>query len=435
MKFQQQFQQKQQQQQSQRLAMTQELQQSIQILQYNTEELWRFVAEKSLENPLLEVQEESNVAALASSAPAGDSQTYLSQIPDQHGSLFESLIEQIHLNYRDTELRRLVLYLVEFVDLNGYLTTTLEEAQVQTGATPIQMLDALTLLQQLDPAGVGARSLQESLMLQTERDQQAPALAYIILEEDFEPFVQRKWPEIAKKYQIDLPQVQLIFDYVRSLSPAPGAAFGAPEGLYIVPDLTLLDTPEGWQLRSNRRSMPNVKLQSRYFEKMSKTNDPEVQKYLKEKKQEFDWITKTIEQRGDTIMRVGQAILERQPNFFAETTRPLKPMQLKEIAEELGLHESTISRAVNGKYLETPFGVYELRSFFTHASGGEDLSVDTTRQALQQLIDAENKQKPLSDQKIVELLAAKGIDLSRRTVAKYRDQLHIPSSSKRKRFE
>ena len=181
MKFQQNFSQKQQ--QTQKLAMTQHLQQSIQVLQYNSEELLAFVENQALENPLIEVVEPEWQSDYQKIRSANDNEetNYLNQIPDTSVSLFESLIEQIHLNYRQTFLRQLVLYLVEYIDLNGFLTIDLKEAQEQTNATSIEILDALTLVQQLEPAGVGARSLQECLMLQTERDDFAPELAYIVL--------------------------------------------------------------------------------------------------------------------------------------------------------------------------------------------------------------------------------------------------------------
>lgn len=195
MKFEQRM--SQQQKQVQKLAMTQQLQQSIQILQFNTEELAAFVEAKALENPLIDLQVDTQYTTdfpitSRSYTNQDEENNYMNQIPDYHLSLFESLIDQIHLNYRDTYLRTLVLFLVEYIDVNGYLTISLEEAAEKTEASAIQMLDALTLLQQLDPAGVGARNLQECLMLQTERDDTAPNLAYILLEEEFDALVSRK---------------------------------------------------------------------------------------------------------------------------------------------------------------------------------------------------------------------------------------------------
>ncbi|MDN6154033.1 MAG: RNA polymerase factor sigma-54 [Tetragenococcus halophilus] len=436
MKFEQQFSQKQT--QTQKLAMTQKLQQSIQILQYNTEDLIDYIDNKALENPLLEVMEPSYSSNYSKPRKSsGEEMNYLSQIPDNSISLFEHLIDQVHLNYRDTYLRQLVLYLVEYIDLNGFLKISLKEAAEKTGGSAIQLLDALTLIQQLDPAGVGARNLQECLMLQTERDNAAPHLAYVVLEEMFEELVDRKWEKIAKNFDISLSDVQEIFDYIQNLTPTPGAIYGATEGLFIIPDLTVKIDDQELKVLSNRKSIPEIKFQQNYFERMEKSQDPEVLKYLKDKQQDYEWLKKTVQQRGDTIYRVGKAIVSHQKDFFLDKDRPLKPLTLKDISEELEIHESTVSRAVNGKYLETVFGVFELKSFFSKKIGenSNESSANDAKHLLQQLVEQEDKAKPLSDQKLTELMKDKGIAISRRTVAKYRDALNIAGSSKRKRYD
>ncbi|MDN6144345.1 MAG: RNA polymerase factor sigma-54, partial [Tetragenococcus halophilus] len=423
---------------TQKLAMTQKLQQSIQILQYNTEDLIDYIDNKALENPLLEVMEPSYSSNYSKPRKSsGEEMNYLSQIPDNSISLFEHLIDQVHLNYRDTYLRQLVLYLVEYIDLNGFLKISLKEAAEKTGGSAIQLLDALTLIQQLDPAGVGARNLQECLMLQTERDNSAPHLAYVVLEEMFKELVDRKWEKIAKNFDISLSDVQEIFDYIQNLTPTPGAIYGATEGLFIIPDLTVKIDDQELKVLSNRKSVPEIKFQQNYFERMEKSQDPEVLKYLKDKQQDYEWLKKTVQQRGDTIYRVGKAIVSHQKDFFLDKDRPLKPLTLKDISEELEIHESTVSRAVNGKYLETVFGVFELKSFFSKKIGenSNESSANDAKHLLQQLVEQEDKAKPLSDQKLTELMKDKGIAISRRTVAKYRDALNIAGSSKRKRYD
>lgn len=434
----------QQQKQIQKMAMTQQLQQSIQMLQYNTDDLRAFLESKALENPLIDVKVESDYAdspirSSSKSSYDGQETSYINQIPDKGMSLFESLLAQIHLNYRDTYLRQLIIFFTEYVDVNGYLTITLEEAIRQTGAEYIQMLDALTLLQQLDPAGVGARDLQECLLLQIERDNEAPPLAYVVIEEEFENFANRKWKEVANRYSVDLQTIQEIHDYIQTLSPFPGAAFGESTDHYINPDLLVNVKDESIEVLSTRSGAPIIEFQQSYFDKMAETGDREVKQYIKEKKAEFDWIKRSVTQRGDTILRVGTEIVTRQAPFFFDTERPLKPMTLKEIAEELEIHESTVSRAVNGKYLQTKFGVFELRSFFTTGlsqnSEGEDVSAADVQTRIKQLVENENKAKPLSDQKIVDILTAEDVEISRRTVAKYRDLLGIVASSKRKRYD
>ncbi|MPM96832.1 RNA polymerase sigma-54 factor [bioreactor metagenome] len=195
------------------------------------------------------------------------------------------------------------------------------------------------------------------------------------------------------------------------------------------------------QVVSNRASQPNIRFQETYFKQMNQKADKETATYLKERKQEFDWLKKTMMQRGDTILKVAQVIVSRQKEFFTDVNRPIKPLTLKEVASEINVHESTVSRAVHGKYLETTFGIFELKKFFTtriannNTTGSEDLSTEMAKKKLQELVDLEDKAKPLSDQKLVELLKKEEVVISRRTVAKYRDLLGIPSSSKRKRYD
>lgn len=430
------FQQKlhQQQKQVQKLVMTQQLQQSIQILQYNADGLQHFLQQKSLENPLLTVHQVHGQANLGGSQRRVDN--FMNAIPDTTQALFEYLLEQVHLTMRDTPLRDLVLFLLEYVDLNGYLRISDDNIQQKTGAPKLQILDAVTLLQQLDPPGVGARNLQESLMLQTENDDAAPNLAYIILEDDFMDFVERRWQKLATKYQVKVADIQHILDYVQTLSPRPGAAFNQVQNNFVRPELIVQRQGDRLTLDLAQDSQPRVTFQKRYFNRMLKTNDQEVTDYMKEKKREFDWLQKSVLQRGQTILRVGQEIIERQHDFFFDTKRPLKPLLLRDVAAKLGVHESTISRTVNGKFLQADFGVFELKHFFTNAIGNEQIaSAANVKQQLQNLIDQENKAKPLSDQRLVKLLAEKGITISRRTVAKYRLSLGIQSSSRRKRFD
>ena len=279
-------------------------------------------------------------------------------------------------------------------------------------------------------------------MLQTERDDFAPALAYIVLEECFDELVQRKWKDIAQKFSIELSEVQKIFDYLQTLSPSPGRIFDNSNELYIIPDVkVLVHSNNEVQVVSNRASQPNIRFQETYFKQMNQKADKETATYLKERKQEFDWLKKTMMQRGDTILKVAQVIVSRQKEFFTDVNRPIKPLTLKEVASEINVHESTVSRAVHGKYLETTFGIFELKKFFTtriannNTTGSEDLSTEMAKKKLQELVDLEDKAKPLSDQKLVELLKKEEVVISRRTVAKYRDLLGIPSSSKRKRYD
>ncbi|MGY3766639.1 RNA polymerase factor sigma-54 [Vagococcus vulneris] len=433
----------QQQKQSQKLMMSQQMQQSIKMLQLNTPDLLSFLENKALENPLIEVTAQTDDYSESNAATSynGENkhQEWMNQLPNETGSLFEHVINQIHLNYRDTYLRQLTLYLVEYIDSNGYLTITMEEAMDQSGANYIEMLDALRLLQMLEPAGVGARNLQECLMLQTERDNTAPELAYFILEEFFEELASRKWSIIEKELVIPAYEVQKVFDYIQRLNPFPGAVFGSINDAYIIPDVVVNEIDGDLVIRSTKRGTPSIEFQQTYFNRMIAKGDSEVTSYLNDRKREFEWIKKGVVYRGDTILRIAQTIVKYQTQFFTDQTRPIKPLLMKDIAKELDIHESTVSRSVNGKYMQTAFGTFELKTFFTTRlatkSGDDNISTDTAKQRVQAVVEQEDKTKPLSDQKIVELLKSQDILLSRRTVAKYRDELGIPSSSKRKRYE
>ena len=446
MKFTQNFRQGQAQVQTQKLAMTQQLQQSIKMLQFGTDDLLSFLNDKMLENPLIDVSvSDMDTQYLESSHYSmlqdNDTTDWINQIPENEQSLFHYLIEQIHLNYRDTPLRKISLFLIEFIDTNGYLTISIEEAMAINRVSYIEVLDALTLIQMLEPAGVGARNLQECLMLQTERDDEAPNQAYLVLEEYFDDLANRKWQRIEKKLGLSLKEIQEIFDYIQKLHPNPAAIFSSDEDSLIYPDLVVKVDKETdtITISSTKAGKPEVNFQSNYFERMSRQGDKEVEKYLNEKKAEYEWLKKSLEQRGDTILRVGKEIVKRQSNFFLKDSHPLKPMKLKEIANDLSLHESTVSRAVNGKYLTTEFGVFELRSFFTtgleQKNSSDVIATSDIKETIKELIEDENKAKPLSDQKLVDLLKEKNIDISRRTVAKYREELGIQSSTKRKRFD
>jgi len=293
----------------------------------------------------------------------------------------------------------------------------------------------------LDPPGVGARNLKECLLLQIENDDNAPKNASAIINDDFEAFADRKWEKIAQHLGITLAEIQTVFDYVRTLSPAPGAAYDQSEVGYIIPDLIVSSQGEKIEVKATKYTQPKVEFKQEYYDSLASKNDSEIKDYLAQKQKDYEHLYNDLLQRGQTILRVGQEIISYQADFFLKDTHPLKPLLLRDVAHKLQLHESTISRAVNGKYLQTSFGIFELKHFFSQAvnyqtdASGELVSADAVHKYISELIAKENKQKPLSDQKISDLLKAKQLNVSRRTVAKYREQLKIPSSSKRKRFE
>lgn len=413
--------------QLQKLAMTQQMQQSIRILKASTEELTSMVKDRALDNPFIKVQEHvrSNLNTID-----------FSDLASNPGpSLDEYLLEQVHLTMRDTPIRTLVVYFIENLDDNGYLNLDLDQLHNENKVDSNLIADALTLLHQLDPPGIGARNLQECLFIQADLDKSAPHYATDILHNHFNWLVNRQWNSIISEYGVTKEDATRILKYVQTLSPAPGLGYHHTKNEYIYPDLEVKVNNCIPVVRLTKENLPQISFKKNYYEKMDKANDPTVKKYINQKKQDFEQLLSQIQQRERTILLVGRTIIEHQIEFFSKSNHPLKPLLLRDIAHQLQLHESTISRAVNGKYLKTDFGTFELKSFFTSAANyatDQSLSTDTVQQLIQQLISKEDHSHPLSDQKIVELLEKRNINISRRTVAKYRLQLGILSSSKRK---
>lgn len=406
--------------------------QRIQLLNFNQDELITFLNSKMLDNPFLEIKiPDSKLQSIG----AGQD---MSWIADTKRSLRDYLIEQVLLTYRDTLIREMMFWWINQLDQRGYCLKTLDEAANDTKADKTLLLDALVLLQQLEPAGIAARSLQECLMLQTERDQTAPETAYIILEESFNDLIDRKWKEIAKRYDITLPEIQRVFDYIKKLNPSPGDDFSNPLDYAIRPDLIVQLSGKELTIREAKQNTPILQFDQGYASELKETGNKEVLNYVKDKQKEYKSLQENLQQRQETILRVGTAIIQKQKAFFFGKSHALVSLQLKELAEELDLHESTISRTINGKYIQTDFGTYEFKYFLSRNHQIDDdtsFSTHSVQQHLLKLIENENKQKPLSDQKIVELLKKESFDLSRRTVTKYRKQLNIPASSKRKRYD
>lgn len=357
----------QQQKQIQKLAMTQQMQQSIRILKYGSEDLHNFLSNVELENPFMIVnashsyvtggldhQNEHDIAEFA--------------VEKKAQSLYDYLMDQVKLTMRKTPIRDMVVYFISQLDQNGYLKADLEKLSKEKGIDKVLMLDALTLLQQLDPPGTGARNLQECLILQVQYDSSAPLNAEKILKEDFEDFTNRKWSKIAKKHCISIGDVQKILDYVQTLSPAPGAIYDQSEVGYIEPDLVVEKKPDGsLEVKLTKESNPEIRFKKEYYESLKNSSDKHVLDYLKEKRHEFEKIQEDVLMRGNTLLRLGRLIVERQHDFFTESNRPLKPFLLRDAAQKLQLHESTISRAVSGKYLLYEGKVMELKAFFSRA--------------------------------------------------------------------
>ena len=430
MEFNQQFTQ----QQAQKQTFIPNLVQGMEMLQLNRMELSTYLNSVLLGNPFIEMSINEPLTISAKDVSSSDVSSVIEQTSVYEVSLYEFLQEQIYLLYRDTPLRKLIFWWLEQLDPRGYVTKTLEEAQAETGASAIAVLDGLTLMQQLDPAGIGARTLQECLMLQTERVEFAPELAYVVLEEHYEDLIQKNWQKIADRYETDTEAIANVYHFVQRLSPAPAEVFEARTKAvpYIVPELMVTLEDGALSIRETKYKTPLLTLNTSYFEEMKAVDDPEVKAYVQAKKQEFDQLQASLMKRKETVLKVGTAILAYQHAYFTEDARSLKPLQLKDLAEMCQLNESTISRTVRETFVQTPKGVFELKAFLSRRMQNSEQSRDDVLSTLKALIAKENPAKPYSDQKLVELLAAETIQVSRRAIAKYRQELSIPSSTDRK---
>ena len=482
---------------SQHLALTPQLQQSIRLLQLSTLELHQELEQILSDNPLLErlddaldnsvrlladgalsspssAQAEPVENSAASAAPAegegGDPQDSASgdehasgdtdwsfddvartgKTPDDEDSrpqleahdvtLREHLQEQTRLTVRSLRDRALIELIIDAIDDHGYLEESLEEIHARLPEELEIELDELTialkLLQSFEPAGVGARGASECLALQVRR---LPKVAFVtrrlaltIVEDYLTLFAQRDFNKIKKALGCDDEDLREAQAVIRQCHPHPGAAFASGRSDYVVPDVIVKAAKDGWQVLLNHDVMPRLRVNAMYANALKQTKgDGSLGSQLQEAK----WLIKNMRQRFDTILRVAQAIVERQRNFFSHGAVAMRPLVLREIADTLGLHESTISRVTTQKYMLTPHGMFELKYFFgSHVAtetGGEASST-AIRALIKQLIGAEDPKNPLSDSKIADMLAEQGMVVARRTVAKYREVLKIPPVNLRK---
>lgn len=446
--------------QTQKLSMTPELIQAIQILQYNNQELNEYIDKELLENPILEseyhkesdteididslrdqlIQADENVEAYKQweSHSTSDEYSYENFVAFNY-TLTEFLIEQLHfssLKGQDAEIGR---YIIENIDDNGYLSMSLEDICSVLDVDLDSCERVLNLIHTFEPSGVGARDLNECLIIQLASLGELTDEIEFIISNRLKDLADNKYALISKEVGISLTEVQGIADLIKTLEPKPGRGFDSDNSIkYIIPDIYVEETNGEYVVSANDGSTPSLHISS-YYNSLTEEakSDKELSNYLNNRFNSAMWLMKSIEQRKKTIYNVASAIVQFQNDFFAKGERFLKPLTLKQIAETVGVHESTVSRAINGKYMQCPRGVFELKYFFTGGILNEDgsgVSSNSIKSMIKEFVDTEDDKKPLSDSKISEMLHEKGIDISRRTVAKYRDDIGILPSSKRRRF-
>jgi RNA polymerase sigma-54 factor len=359
------------------------------------------------------------------------------QLEASHCTLREHLMEQMRVTVQEPRDRVLMELIIDALDENGYLEEPLEEIHArlpQEADVELEELQtALTLLQSFDPIGVGARSASECLALQIKRMPGVPLvtrrMAVCIVEKHLAWFAQREFNKLKKALDCDDEDLREAQAVIRQCNPHPGAEFASDVSDYVVPDVIVKKARNGWQVTLNNDVMPRLRVNALYAN-MLKQGKGETA--MGAQLQEAKWLIKNMRQRFDTILRVAQAIVERQKNFFSHGAVAMRPLVLREIADTLGLHESTISRVTTQKYMLTPHGMFELKYFFgSHVAteAGGEASSTAIRALIVQLTGAEDPKNPLSDSKIADMLGEQGMENARRTVSKYREALKIPPVS------
>ena len=433
---------------TQHLTLTPQLQQSIRLLQLSTLELHREIEQILQENPFLEHAEEQPLAPCyhtlyTQHALNGedDPTEWFSNIAD-NVSLREHLLKQLGclpLSQRDRCLGR---WIIESLDETGYLSQPLEELLTQIPSTWRQQqqvdIDDLHIawqwVRQLEPCGIAAVNLQDCLLLQLNAcDSKAKPLARRIISEAFTLLANREYGKLKKRLKCDEAQFRAAQALIQRLNPRPGSAFASNTNPYIQADVLVQKQQQGWHVSLNQAVLPNISINDYYVRLLQQQTSHSLP--LNEQLQEAKWFIKNIKQRFATILRVAQAIVARQQDFFSHGDIAMRPLVLRDIAEVVDLHESTISRVTSQKYMMTPRGIFEFKHFFgSHVStdDGHECAAIAIKALIKQLIQSENVHSPMSDTIIAQLLTKKGVHIARRTVAKYRDALQIPPVNQRK---
>ena len=444
--------------QSQQQKISQHQIQSVELLQMSTMELEGYLRELAQENPVIELEDshleerhpwEDELLSRLNWLEENDQQNRYYQHMDEEEldpltrvgtaggleeTLFRFLSRRLYQLDLDEDTAQGVRYLAACLDGDGYLRSPLNELSENLGCSPAQAERYLSILRSLEPAGVGAETLSQCLELQLDRiHETGPARE--IVRHHLEALARRQYKAIANKLGISVEEVRRAERLIRELEPRPGSPFEQPEQVqYILPDLFVEEGEEGLTVRLRGGDRPPFRISDYYRKLLQNTEDQEVRDYLTDKLRQAGGILQSLEQRESTLLRCAQVIVQRQASFFREGARGLAPLRLSDVAEELGLHESTVSRAVREKYLQCGRGTYPLHYFFSRntASQGGPVGGKAARALLRRLIDREDKTCPLSDQKLCQAMAELGCPISRRTVAKYREEFGIPGASGRK---
>jgi len=462
----------------QRLVMTPRLQQALKLLQMPTQELQQVLRQEILQNPLLEevdevedisedeptVEEAEEAADEKDETSAekaeredwddyfetafgmGGTQSELEEREDFHErvpvaqpSFSDFLMSQLRLATKDEKVLEIGEYLIGNLDDSGYLVCSLEDVARTCDTTVEKAEEVLKIIQTFEPSGIGARDLRESLLIQLEAKGQSDTLAARIVAEHFDEFKQKKYLDISKKLKISLKEVQTQAAVIGSLNPKPGLDIISEGPKYVIPDLIVERVGDKFVIFLNDRNVPRLRISQSYKSELQSNHEisDETRNFIQGRLKNARWLIQTIEQRRRTMIKVMESIVEAQMDFFEKGAGHLRPLTLQQVAGKIGMHESTVSRVTTNKYVQTPRGVFELKYFFSSAlnteSGGE-VSAKSAKLRIKEIIAREDSKKPMSDQKIADLLKRDGLIIARRTVAKYREQLGILPARHRKEY-
>lgn len=456
----------------QRLVMTPRLQQALKLLQMPTLELQQVLKQEILQNPLLEEvddvldtadEEKEEKEEEEPKEPANkddqdewdefydsawssggnpeveEREDFVERVPVARQTFAEYIFSQLRLATKDDRVLELGDYIIGSLDDSGYLTCALEDVARTFGVEIEEAEKVLKLIQTFDPPGVGARDLRECLLIQLEMKGLGDSMAAGIVRDHFDDFKQRKYLDLTRKLKISLKEMQTQAGIIGSLNPKPGLDVIAESPKYVIPDLVVERVGEKYVIYLNDRNVPRLRISQSYKDELQSNPDisEETKDFIQGRLKNAKWLIQTIEQRRRTMIKVMESIVEEQAEFFEKGTASLKPLTLQQVASKINMHESTVSRVTTNKYVQTPRGVYELKFFFSSALGtqsGEEVSAKSAKLNIKNIIEKEDSKKPLSDQKIADILERDGLIIARRTVAKYREQLGILPARHRKQY-
>jgi RNA polymerase sigma-54 factor len=403
----------------------------------------RLQREFTAEIDQLESRVEPSWRQLSGSGHSGDDedkkQEALQNTPGKSTSLAEYLMTQVRTQESDPELLAVIEHIVFSLDEDGRLLESAENIAQQLEVPLPLAQEAIEIVRDLDPIGVGARDLRDCLMMQLDHMQFVRPLTRRIVENHLDDLAMNKLPKISKQTGASIEDIKESWEFLRfSCKPHPGAEFGVNTSTGVTPDVVIDEIDGRYEVKSQRGSLPDLAISPVYRNLLQEArNDPKVYDYLRRKIEAAKWFIEAVHQRQNTIERVATEIVRRQEGFLRHGVQQLKPMKMQDIADTVGVHISTISRATSGKYIQTPQGIFDMKRFFSSGTMSDDgamVSQQAIKDTLRQIVDAEDKDQPFSDDQLVEALGERGVHIARRTVTKYRKALGIESSSRRRHF-